>query len=30
MNFHGVDVIAEGEDPLTGRCRFNLTFRKAL
>ena len=30
MNFHGVDVIAEGEDPLTGRCRYNLTFRKAL
>jgi hypothetical protein len=30
MNFHGVDVIAEGEDPLTGSCRINLTFRKAL
>jgi alkylated DNA repair protein (DNA oxidative demethylase) len=28
--FHGVDVIAEGEDPLTGHCRFNLTFRRAL
>ncbi len=30
LNFHGVDVIAEGDDPLTGRCRINLTFRKAL
>jgi alkylated DNA repair protein (DNA oxidative demethylase) len=30
MNFHGVDIIAEGDDPLTGRCRINLTFRKAL
>jgi alkylated DNA repair protein (DNA oxidative demethylase) len=30
MNFHGIDVIAEGEDPLTGRYRYNLTFRKAL
>jgi alkylated DNA repair protein (DNA oxidative demethylase) len=28
--FHGVDPLADGEDPLTGRCRINLTFRKAL
>jgi alkylated DNA repair protein (DNA oxidative demethylase) len=28
--FHGVDVLAEGEHPLTGRCRINLTLRKAL
>lgn len=28
--FHGVDPLADGEDPLTGRCRFNLTLRKAL
>ena len=30
LNFHGVDVIADGEDGLTGRYRYNLTFRKAL
>jgi DNA oxidative demethylase len=30
MNFHGIDVLAEGDDPLTGSCRINLTFRKAL
>jgi DNA oxidative demethylase len=28
--FHGVDPLADGEDSLTGRCRINLTFRKAL
>jgi DNA oxidative demethylase len=28
--FHGVDPLAEGEHPLTGRYRINLTFRKAL
>jgi len=28
--FHGVDTLADGDDPLTGACRFNLTFRKAL
>jgi DNA oxidative demethylase len=28
--FHGVDKFAEGEHPLTGRCRINLTFRRAL
>lgn len=29
MAFHGVAPLAEGEHPLTGRCRVNLTFRKA-
>ena len=28
--YHGVAPIAEGEDPLTGNRRINLTFRKAL
>ncbi|MBI3514361.1 MAG: DNA oxidative demethylase AlkB [Proteobacteria bacterium] len=28
--FHGIDPLADGEHPLTGRCRFNLTLRKAL
>ncbi|MGC2199900.1 MAG: DNA oxidative demethylase AlkB [Stellaceae bacterium] len=28
--YHGVAPLAEGEDPLTENCRFNLTFRKAL
>ncbi len=27
--FHGVDRIANGSHPLTGRCRVNLTLRKA-
>jgi DNA oxidative demethylase len=27
--FHGVDPLADGFDPLTGNCRFNLTFRRA-
>jgi DNA oxidative demethylase len=30
LAFHGVDTLAEGEHPLTGRRRLNLTFRKAL
>jgi DNA oxidative demethylase len=30
LAFHGVDPLAEGDHPLTGRCRLNLTFRKAL
>jgi DNA oxidative demethylase len=30
LAFHGVDKLADGEDELTGRCRINLTFRKAL
>jgi alkylated DNA repair protein (DNA oxidative demethylase) len=28
--FHGVDPLPDGDDPLTGRARLNLTFRKAL
>lgn len=27
--FHGVDRLADGFHPLTGRCRINLTLRKA-
>jgi len=30
LHFHGVDKLADGHDALTGRCRINLTFRKAL
>lgn len=30
LAFHGVDKLADGEHPLTGRYRFNLTLRKAL
>jgi DNA oxidative demethylase len=30
MAFHGVDPLPEGDDPLTGPWRFNLTLRKAL
>ena len=30
LTFHGVDVLADGEHPLTGRARLNLTFRRAL
>lgn len=30
LAFHGVAPLADGDDPLTGRCRINLTFRKAL
>ena len=30
LAFHGVAALADGDDPLTGRCRINLTFRKAL
>jgi len=30
LAFHGIDTVADGEHPLTGRCRINLTFRKAL
>jgi alkylated DNA repair protein (DNA oxidative demethylase) len=29
LAFHGVDTLAEGEHPLSGRCRLNLTFRTA-
>ncbi len=28
--YHGVAPLADGEHPLTGRCRINLTFRRAL
>lgn len=28
--YHGVAPLAEGDDPLTGQCRINLTLRKAL
>jgi alkylated DNA repair protein (DNA oxidative demethylase) len=30
LTYHGVSPLADGEHPLTGRCRINLTFRKAL
>jgi alkylated DNA repair protein (DNA oxidative demethylase) len=30
LRYHGVLPLAEGEHPLVGRCRINLTFRKAL
>jgi alkylated DNA repair protein (DNA oxidative demethylase) len=30
LNFHGVAALKDGWHPLTGRQRFNLTFRKAL
>jgi DNA oxidative demethylase len=30
LQYHGVAPLAEGEHPLTGRSRINLTFRKAL
>jgi alkylated DNA repair protein (DNA oxidative demethylase) len=30
LAFHGVERLADGDHPLTGRCRINLTFRKAL
>jgi alkylated DNA repair protein (DNA oxidative demethylase) len=30
LAFHGVAPLADGHHPLTGRCRINLTFRKAL
>ncbi|WP_311434955.1 DNA oxidative demethylase AlkB [Herbaspirillum huttiense] len=29
LAFHGVDTLRDGEHPLTGRCRYNLTFRRA-
>jgi alkylated DNA repair protein (DNA oxidative demethylase) len=28
--FHGVAALKDGEHPVTGRCRLNLTFRRAL
>lgn len=27
--FHGVDTLPDGDHPLTGQCRYNLTFRRA-
>jgi len=30
LAFHGVDPLADGYDETTGRCRINLTFRRAL
>jgi DNA oxidative demethylase len=30
LAYHGVAPLADGDDPLTGPCRINLTFRKAL
>ena len=30
LAYHGVAPLAKGDDPLTGKCRINLTFRKAL
>ena len=30
LAYHGVAPLADGDHPLTGRCRINLTFRKAL
>jgi DNA oxidative demethylase len=30
LAFHGIEPLADGDDPLTGRCRINLTFRQAL
>lgn len=30
LTFHGVAPLANGDHPLTGACRFNLTFRRAL
>lgn len=30
LAFHGVEPLDDGNDPLTGPCRINLTFRRAL
>ena len=30
LTYHGVAPLADGEHPLTGRCRINLTLRRAL
>lgn len=30
LAFHGIAPLADGDDPLTGKYRINLTFRKAL
>jgi len=26
LAYHGVETLADGDHPLSGRCRFNLTF----
>ena len=30
LAYHGVDTLKDGEHPTTGRCRINLTFRRAI
>lgn len=30
LAFHGVDTLADGNHPVTGCCRLNLTFRRAI
>ena len=30
LTYHGVAALKDGDHPLTGHCRINLTFRKAL
>jgi alkylated DNA repair protein (DNA oxidative demethylase) len=30
LAYHGIDTLKDGEHPATGRCRINLTFRKAV
>lgn len=30
LAFHGIAPLRDGEHPVTGRCRINLTFRRAL
>jgi alkylated DNA repair protein (DNA oxidative demethylase) len=30
LAFHGIKALKDGEHPLTGRCRYNFTLRKAL
>jgi DNA oxidative demethylase len=30
LAYHGIAPLADGDHPLTGRYRINLTFRKAL
>jgi len=30
LRYHGILPLADGEHPLLGRARVNLTFRKAL
>lgn len=30
LTYHGINALKDGDHPLTGRCRYNLTFRRAL